>query len=156
MGDRRLNCVRCGEGSRPAHKIFFLPCPFAPFVPCRLWTVLHLQIISLKFYGFPWLVVCDSHGFHKGSKIQHKPSIANLSLNYLESHNGSGKNERTTAAQPRAKRRVFFQDPRSVVRLRTPCPLPTGIVKFLESSKLVKGTSSLICFVRPNARAPFH
>ena len=118
---------QCGEGSRPAHKIFFLPCPFAPFVPCRLWTVLHLQI-SLKFYGFPWLVVCDSHGFHKGSKIQHKPSIANLSLNYLESHNGSGKNERTTAAQPRAKRRVFFQDPRSVVRLRTPCPLPTGIV----------------------------
>ena len=89
-------------------KFFFLPCPFAPFVPCRLWTVLHLQI-SLKFYGFPWLVVCDSHGFHKGSKIQHKPSIANLSLNYLESHNGSGKNERTTAAQPRAKRRVFFK-----------------------------------------------
>ena len=146
MGDRRLNCVRCGEGSRPAHKIFFLPCPFAPFVPCRLWTVLHL--ISLKFYVFylfsdwlpvavikvvwricfPWLVVCDSHGFHKGSKIQHKPSIANLSLNYLESHNGSGKNERTTAAQPRAKRRVFFQDPRSVVRLRTPCPLPTCTV----------------------------
>lgn len=111
----------------PCSQNFFLPCPFAPFVPCRLWTVLHLQI-SLKFYGFPWLVVCDSHGFHKGSKIQHKPSIANLSLNYLESHNGSGKNERTTAAQPRAKRRVFFQDPRSVVRLRTPCPLPTCTV----------------------------
>ena len=83
---------------------------------------------SKILWFFPWLVVCDSHGFHKGSKIQHKPSIANLSLNYLESHNGSGKNERTTAAQPRAKRRVFFQDPRSVVRLRTPCPLPTCTV----------------------------
>ena len=154
MGDRRLNCVRCGEGSRPAHKIFFLPCPFAPFVPCRLWTVLHLQI-SLKFYGFPWLVVCDSHGFHKGSKIQHKPSIANLSLNYLESHNGSGKNERTTAAQPRAKRRVFS---RSTIRcsLKDPVSFADVHCKFLQSSKLVKGTSSLICFVRPNARAPFH
>lgn len=28
--------------------IFFLPCPFAHFVPCRLWTVLHLKI-CLKF-----------------------------------------------------------------------------------------------------------
>jgi hypothetical protein len=111
----------------PCAQNFFSSLPLRPLVPCRLWTVLHLQI-SLKFYGFPWLVVCDSHGFHKGSKIQHKPSIANLSLNYLESHNGSGKNERTTAAQPRAKRRVFFQDPRSVVRLRTPCPLPTCTV----------------------------
>ena len=110
----------------PCAQNFFSSLPLRPLVPCRLWTVLHLQI-SLKTVFPGWSFVIRTV-FTKGQKFNTNPQSLNLSLNYLESHNGSGKNERTTAAQPRAKRRVFFQDPRSVVRLRTPCPLPTCTV----------------------------
>lgn len=146
-GPPATQLCQCGQGITPCSQYFYRLRSRLPVLSVSSWTV-PTKVRECFFIFFQdWLPVAV--------KVVWRICFPLLVV-YIRTAKGQGKMRGPQRPEPRAKRRVFFQDPRSVVRLRTPCPLPTGIVKFLESSKLVKGTSSLICFVRPNARAPFH